>query len=467
MAAIRSVLGKILVLPLLLAAACSRPAPELLPAPVVLAGPAAVIETFTTTTIIDRDDPNQAHGFDHFGGSVAIEGSRAAASGPQWGMPPGMASGAVFIYHVDADGEFQLEAELVSSSRDDAQQEDMHFGEVNALQGDTLVVGAPGYDDQWGKENIGAVYVFEFDGQVWSESAVLIPNRLVSEARLGSGVAVYDDLIAVSGGPAAGNVYLYQKEDGLWTGVGQVPVPTVTGSQPNVMIDLYGSTLAVSTVTIQPIPDDPAAAGLDEEEMVKLLRNTGVVTLFERQGDSWQQVYQTPSQEAALYRMYAGPFGIPISLSGEAGQASLLAVGKPGWQGSGCELGSVAIFARRDQSWRPEAELMLAPGEMVRGALPIFRDPHGGPPPDPGPIFFGAWVELQGERLAVVSTFANTAYIFDRQKEGWVYQYLVTPAPQMGDDFQRRTVSLSENRLLLGSPGELGGGHILLFVLDE
>jgi hypothetical protein len=68
--------------------------------------------------------------------------------------------------------------------------------------------------------------------------------------------------------------------------------------------------------------------------------------------------------------------------------------------------------------------------------------------------------------LALVSTFANAVYVFDRQGSDWVYPYLVTPAPGFGDDFQRRTVAISGDSLLLGSPGELGGGYLFLFDLS-
>jgi hypothetical protein len=231
---------------------------------------------------------------------------------------------------------------------------------------------------------------------------------------------------------------------------------------PEVLIDLYGETLAISTVTMPPAPPGDAP----EEVLIRSLISEGIVTLFERSGDTWNRTFQTEPQEAALYRMWEEvPFGLPISLGGEGGKAKFLAVGKPGFPGSGRETGSVAIFERGMRGWEPGAELMIADQEPVHGALRIFGQVRGNPGTDPGAAFFGAFVEFEGNRLAVVSTFANAVYVFDREEEAWNYQFLVTPALEFGDDFQRRTVAMSGDRLLLGSPGELGGGYIFVFEL--
>jgi hypothetical protein len=73
---------------------------------------------------------------------------------------------------------------------------------------------------------------------------------------------------------------------------------------------------------------------------------------------------------------------------------------------------------------------------------------------------------MEGNRLGVVSTFANTAYVFERQGREWVYRFRATPGTTGGDDFMRRTVAFSDDRLLLGSPGDLGGGFISVFDLS-
>jgi hypothetical protein len=121
------------------------------------------------------------------------------------------------------------------------------------------------------------------------------------------------------------------------------------------------------------------------------------------------------------------PLGLPVSLGGESEKASLLAVGKPGYIGSGRELGSVAIFERVEAGWKQQTELVLAPQERVQGAMNIFHSRQGWPGPDPGAVLFGAFIEMEGNRLAVVSTFANAVYVLDRVDTNWNYSFLVAP----------------------------------------
>lgn len=426
----------------MLSTACAQ-APEAAPTPQVFDAPAEQIDTFTRFF----------HEGCHFGGAVDIDNDILVAGAPCWGRPPGGGKGSVRVIHRSPGGELRLEATLIASDRDDGFQYDQHFGESVALNGTVIAVGAPGYDDPQTGDNTGAVYIFEYDGSAWVETGKLTPSRRTPGAKIGKALAFEGDLLAVSGSPQAGSVYIFQRQANGWRELGGVQVPASPNGEPYyVLLDLYENTLALSTISWQ----EPV-----EEEDILSIRRTGMVTLYEREGDGWKQVFRTASQEASLYRMYSeSPFGLPVSLGGEAGEARWLAVGKPGFTGSGREQGSVAIFEQGDHGWKPQTELMLASGETVPGALHFFG-------PDPGAVFFGAFVDFEGDRLAVVATFANTAYVFERHESDWVYQFRIIPAGEdgIGDDFQRRTVAMSGSNLLMGSPGELGGGEIYLFNL--
>jgi hypothetical protein len=287
--------------------------------------------------------------------------------------------------------------------------EEQHFGEGVSIWGEQIAVGAPGYDDPSGVENSGAVYIFDFDGAAWVRTALLLPSQPVPEGKLGSSVVLWGDYLAVSGYPAAGEVLVFKQEAGAWRETARLPVPAFEdGTRPYVLIDLYGETLAVSAFK-RTVP-------VDEDAYFDSLYGAGAVTLYQRSGEEWLPVYHSPPQEAALFYIYEGPFGFPVALGGDDGQASWLAVGRPGFPGSGIETGSVAIFERQAQGWAPTAELHLEEGIPVNGALPsYFFNQQETSPSDLGPVFFGASVVIQGDRLAVISTFANTAYLFERQ----------------------------------------------------
>ena len=422
--------------------------PEASLIPQVFEDPVAQISTYISLTILSADDPAQAHWVDYFGASVDIDGDVLVTGAPRWNSP-GEAEGAAYVYRRSSDGDWQAEVTLIASDRDDGFQYDQHFGEAIAVNGTVVAVGAPGYDDHQAGDNIGAVYIYEYDGHSWVEITKLTSSRQVPGARIGRMLAFDGDLLAASGSTEAGYVSIFQRETDGWREMAEVPVPSSSDGKPYVLLDLFGDTLAVSTITWK----EP-----DESNNYYPLRQTGIVTLYERSGDQWIQTFQTAPQEVALYKMYGeGPFGLPVSLGGEADKANLLAVGKPRFHGSGREIGSVAIYARGDQGWAPQTELMLTPEEQVPGALPFFSNP--------GSTIFGAFVDFDGNRLAVISTFANTVYIFEHQDQGWVYRYRITPGSHLGDDFQRRTVAMSGNDLLLGSPGELGGGFVAVFYL--
>lgn len=455
----RSMLRKCLLAGLLLILTSCRG--EAAPEPQVLVSPIAHITEFTGWRLFDDDDPTNAHSYSYFGGSVGIEGDVLVTGEPFWNRPEGESGGAAYVYRKNSEGEWILETTLVSRDHFFSTQFNQHFGESIAINGGTIAVGAPGADDPHVGANTGAVYIFEFDGRTWVETAKLVSGLRKPGDEFGTSLALDGEYLAVSGSPEAGIVVLFHRGADGWKEAAMVPVPTFPQWKPEVLLDLFGDTLAISTVTMPPKPPE----GADDAALLRSLVAQGVVTLFERSGDDWKRSFQTPPQEAVLYRMtYEAPYGLAVTLGGEAEKASLLAVGKPGWTGSGREQGSVAIFERGENGWKQQAELVLAPQERVPGALNLFVPRPGLPGPDPGSVFFGAFVEMMGNRLAVVSTFANSVYVFDKVDTDWEYSFLITPA-NFGDDFQRRTVAFHGDKLLLGSPGELGGGWVLVFDL--
>ena len=146
---------------LLLPVACIGPVPVAVPASRVFNSPSAQVSTFTTLTLLSKDDPTHAHWVDSFAGSVDIDGDVLVSGAPRWGRPPGEAPGAAYVYRRTSAGEWRAEATLIASDQDDGFQFDQFFGESIALNGTAVAVGAPGSDDPQAGDNTGAVYVFE------------------------------------------------------------------------------------------------------------------------------------------------------------------------------------------------------------------------------------------------------------------------------------------------------------------
>ncbi len=431
---------------ILLLGACTGQTPGAAPVFQVFEAPAVQIDT---SSLLDAQGRVE---YDHFSASIDIDGDLLVAGAPRWGRPPGEGTGTAYVFRRTAQGTWQQEATLTASNRDDGFQFDQHFGESVGISGGIIAVGAPGADDPQAGDNTGMVYIFEHDGQSWVETARLAPNRPTPGGQMGKTLAFSGDTMAVTGLPAAGNVYLFQRGDLGWRELDPLPVPPSADGKPAyAFLDLYGDTLAVSAFTLDPEK---------EVEAQQPFHRTGVVTLYERSGDEWKQTYQTPPQEAYVCSVRnETPIGIPVSLTGEKGRASLLAVGKSGYPGTGRPHGSVVLYERGENRWAPQAELRMAPGKAAPGAITFFT-------PDPGAAFFGANVDLEGDRLAVVSTFADAVYVFERQASSWAYQYLLVPGDGSGDDFKRNTALLDGDRLMLASPGDLGGGTINVFQLS-
>ena len=82
------------------------------------------------------------------------------------------------------------------------------FGQSVSISGNTVVVGAPGYDDEAREVfDIGAAYVFRTDGTAWAEVAKLTALDSAQSDGFGVSVSVSGDTIVV-GCPGQGDLDL-------------------------------------------------------------------------------------------------------------------------------------------------------------------------------------------------------------------------------------------------------------------
>lgn len=151
-----------------------------------------------------------------FGIGVAVDGDFLAVGAPGENSPTTDA-GAVYVY-VRVGGAWVPAGRLVA----DTPTEDASFGVSLALQGDRLIVGAPG-DSSEGIPFAGAVYVFERIGGIWTQVDKLTASDAVEGDLLGDSVALDGDEI-VAGAPLvdhtgvtdAGAAYVFRLVGGTW-----------------------------------------------------------------------------------------------------------------------------------------------------------------------------------------------------------------------------------------------------------
>jgi hypothetical protein len=191
--------------------------------------------------------------FDSFGISVAIDGSVIAVGASHAGPPTGEAYGAAYVFRFDGT-QWKQEQKLVASDRRDGDE----FGSSVAVRGDVLAVGAQGH-------KAGSVYVFRYlaPQQSWQQDAELTASDAGAADELGAAVAMLDETLIVAGAPRAdkggdrdvGAAYVFRFNGALWV---EEKLEASDGAAQDLFgfaVDVQGDLLVVGA------PGDETAAG--------------------------------------------------------------------------------------------------------------------------------------------------------------------------------------------------------------
>lgn len=277
-------------------------------------------QAFLKAAVSAADDRN--------GSSAAIDGDTAVVGAPAYrGLGR---AGRVTVYVRDGAA-WQLAATLVPS--DTAANDE--FGKSVALQGDTLVVGAP-----WAATS-GAAYVFTRSDGTWTEAAILT-GTAADAGLFGSSVAIDGGTIAVgglwdgSGGTTVGGAIT------VFTGAGSTwsRQAVLTGSRGGAN-DQLGTAVAIAGDTIIGGAYLEDHDGTDPEN--DNLANSGAAYVFVRSGTTWtEQAYlKAPTPEAGAN------FGASVAVDGDTAL-----VGAPKEDPGGVSAaGSVHVFTRSGATW--------------------------------------------------------------------------------------------------------------------
>ena len=155
---------------------------------------------------------------DGFGYSVAVNGDTVVVGAP-YEDNGGSNAGAAYIFdkndsNYDSNWSQQVKLQAGDKQADDA------FGDSVAVDGDTVIVGAPKEDS--GGSDAGAAYIFKKSGSNWNQQVKLQAGDKQADDAFGDSVAVDGDTIVVgaykedSGGSNAGAAYLFNKSDDIW-----------------------------------------------------------------------------------------------------------------------------------------------------------------------------------------------------------------------------------------------------------
>lgn len=141
--------------------------------------------------------------WDRFGEAVALDGERALIGAYGDEDPNGEGrfdgGGSAYVFaRTEADWRQQAKLAAGDGGPNDA------FGVAVALSGETALVGAPGHDTD-DREDVGAAYVYESDGEEWPERTRYGADAPVEGGQFGAAVSMGADIAAV-GAPAVESV---------------------------------------------------------------------------------------------------------------------------------------------------------------------------------------------------------------------------------------------------------------------
>lgn len=238
---------------------------------------------------------------DFFGRAVALDGDTIVvlASGDD---DSGDGVGSGYVYLRDGD-DWTLQDKLLINDP----VIDKGFGTSVAISGDVIVVGLA--NDHENGYFSGGAYVFEKAGDNWIQEAKLLPDDGGEYDRFGTHVAI-NGLTLVVGAPGGGSetiesgaAYVYRRDAGGWTLDDKlIPLDGRHADQFGTSVTIKGESIAIGS----PNKD----LDFDEESLSHRTRDGGGVYLFEYLAGKWSYM----SQLVVSNRESREEFGTSVAL---------------------------------------------------------------------------------------------------------------------------------------------------------
>lgn len=393
---------------------------------------------------------------DFFGGAIAIDGNTMVV-GVQTERTGALNSGAAYVFARNGTTWTQqafLKAPTITEGE--------RFGRSVALNGETLVIGAPAPQNSATGQPVGSgsVYVYTRSGKTWVQQANLKASNAEISDRFGSSVALDGNTLVVGasgedstvqwvipGSPDetatqngtfdSGAVYVFTKTNGVWAQQAYVKAANAGAG------DGFGNSVALAgdTFVVAAEFEASAAKGINGDQGDNSASGSGAVYVFTLGNNGWEQeAYVKASNSGSGDR-----FGSSVALVGNT-----LAVGAPfedsSAQGinssvddnSALGSGAVYLFTRLTGGWRQEAYIK---------ALHSEKDDN-----------FGSALGLKDDILVVGApgqeARRGTVYVFAKGKGIWTEQLSGRSFNADPNDNFGGRVALSGNTIAVGAIGE-------------
>lgn len=373
----------------------------------------------------------------NFGHAIAISGSFVVVGAPYSNIgvdDKGVyGSGAAYAFIQDASGAWAQE-EMVMPN--DPKASDL-YGYAVDIDGDTLVIGAPGRETD--DDTIGVVYVFIRTTDGWEQQARLEPAYGHNGDAFGTSVALIGDRLMVGApGTSAGNareagaVYEFIRSGSKW--YEKVPI---TADDPSANL-LFGTSIDMDGLKM--VVGAPSAA------------RTGRAYVFYRTGGNWKQQGKLESTNPES----GDNFGASVAISG-----GIVMVGAPLadpnlGMGQVTNAGAVYQFKSRGGDWAQIEKVTVESGQPFD--------------------HFGSSLDVSDQFLVVGASGvdeydisrAGRAYLFMVGVDGWEIQTNIVPANSSTDGSFGTAIALNGEEVLIGEPGPLQqGGNAYYFSIAQ
>ncbi len=386
-------------------------------------------------------------------------GGRPAAAGA---VPDGLTAGdwAQIVAQLSPPAAPSQQAYLKASN---AEAYDV-FGYAVAVDGDTVVVGAPyeaGNGTGQGNNDApsaGAVYIFTRVGTTWSQQAYLKASNAEAYDLFGYAVAVDGDTVVAGAygeagngagqgnndAPGAGAAYVFTRVGATWSQQAYLKASNAEA------YDLFGYAVAVDGDTV--VAGAYGEAGNGTGQGNNDAPGAGAAYVFTRVGATWsQQAYLKASNaEAGDY------FGYAVAVDGDT-----VVAGAPYEAGNGTgqgnndapSAGAAYVFTRVGATWSQQAYLKASNAEVY--------DYFGiSVAVDGDTVVAGAYGEAgngtgQGNNDA---PYAGAAYVFTRVGAIWSQQAYLKASNAEVYDYFGVSVAVDGDTVVAGAPYEAGNG---------
>lgn len=349
-----------------------------------------------------------------FGYSVAIDGDTMISGAPlATGGAISNNDGNVYVFRWNGTT-WEQEQRILGPSAVTGSQTD--FGRSLAISGNTIAIGAR-LDDTTGGANAGAVYVYTRVAGIWTLQQRLTASNGAVDDNFGDAVGIYGDTIAAAAPGAAsdaGSVYAFTRAGSTWTQ--QQILPAMTGAAAG---DKAGENGAIS------INNDTIAVGAPAKSS-----NSGRVAIYQRQLTSWTNtiVLQSPVADAT------GQFGSSVSVLGDT-----LAVGAKNSAVTAATAGAAWIFTRTNGTWSTAGTSLVPTGLATGDNL-------------------GFSIALSGNTVLIGSpgraTNTGAAYAFTFANGAWTQQARLLAPDAASADFFGWSVAMSGEVAAIGAEGD-------------